>query len=480
MNDGNGITASERYLSNLCRNNFLSLWSHSNLYMQPGEELCDLLVLCPPDLIIFSDKHCSLGNSGDIDLDWSRWYRRAIKRSASQIYRAEHWLSRHPSSLFTDAKCKSSFRYGHLLTEVKNVHRVAVTRGIRNDVIRHFGGGSGSLLVFGGAKAISDGNQAELFTASQPDGHRGFVHILDEVSLDCVLRTLDTIGDFVKYLREKERFFLQTAWVHACGEEELLAYYLRGFNTEKNCYEFRVPSDIDGVSIDEGLWQDLIANEQYLARLEANRISYLWDELIERTAAHAKNGTLWRGNEQPMESHELLLRTLARESRFSRRVLADGLLGAISKPVFGAECRFRPMPSLVDSSLFYLVGVFPPRKAGDVEETYRMRRVELLRRHSHCVAYRNVNVRRVVAIGTESGRGYGQRSEDLIYWEVPERDDKFNRVGKMYNDALRSSDQYMREIHRFHYEDFPLPPKGSVPANDKKKYPYKKRRRKSR
>jgi hypothetical protein len=59
-----GSTASERLLADLGEQAFLNLWSYPNLFYDKkqngkgdGKELCDLLVVCGHDVIIFSDKH---------------------------------------------------------------------------------------------------------------------------------------------------------------------------------------------------------------------------------------------------------------------------------------------------------------------------------------------------------------------------------------------------------------------------------------
>jgi hypothetical protein len=58
-----GSTASERLLADLGEQAFLNLWSYPNLFydkkqggMGDGKELCDMLVVCGDDVIIFSDK----------------------------------------------------------------------------------------------------------------------------------------------------------------------------------------------------------------------------------------------------------------------------------------------------------------------------------------------------------------------------------------------------------------------------------------
>jgi hypothetical protein len=61
------------------------------------------------------------------------------------------------------------------------------------------------------------------FAVGQLDPAKGFVHVLDDTSLEIVLAKLDTITDFVRYLTKKEEFIASGKLVSAAGEEELLA-----------------------------------------------------------------------------------------------------------------------------------------------------------------------------------------------------------------------------------------------------------------
>ena len=89
-----GITSAERYLKQLCDHTFLSLWSYPGIYRDQGKpgphgdgkEVCNLLVVVEDHIIIFSDKDCKFPDSGDLDRDWSRWYRRAVRESADQVW----------------------------------------------------------------------------------------------------------------------------------------------------------------------------------------------------------------------------------------------------------------------------------------------------------------------------------------------------------------------------------------------------------
>src|SRR5438046_1108028 len=91
-----GGTLAEKYLARLCEKTFLSLWSYPRVYRDQGKpvtgghgkEICDLLVVFDKHIIIFSDKHCQLQTTGDVQRDWQRWFRKAIQKSAEQAWGA--------------------------------------------------------------------------------------------------------------------------------------------------------------------------------------------------------------------------------------------------------------------------------------------------------------------------------------------------------------------------------------------------------
>ena len=88
-----GMNAAEAFVYQLCRGSFLSLWSYMNPRQKVnGKELCDILVVCEPDIIIFSVKHSTLSKNGTPAVNMARWKRRAIDSSVSQIYGAERTL----------------------------------------------------------------------------------------------------------------------------------------------------------------------------------------------------------------------------------------------------------------------------------------------------------------------------------------------------------------------------------------------------
>jgi predicted RNase H-like HicB family nuclease len=84
-----GVTPAERYLQRLCERCFLSLWSYPSVFRDQktgakgdGKELSDLLVVFGDDILIFSDKSCAFPQTGDVHLDWSRWFRVGVSIAA--------------------------------------------------------------------------------------------------------------------------------------------------------------------------------------------------------------------------------------------------------------------------------------------------------------------------------------------------------------------------------------------------------------
>ena len=153
--------------------------------------------------------------------------------------------------------------------------------------------------------------------------------MLDDVTLDVILREIDTISDFTSYLTKKENLFRSKKTVMAAGEEDVLAHYLTYMNKQQQ-HDFVVGKRFDGVSFPEGAWAKVAINPQYLAKKDANKSSYAWDELIEKFNSHVLGGTLAQGNERPLTDHEQGLRQLASELRFSRRSLVRALFDLLA------------------------------------------------------------------------------------------------------------------------------------------------------
>lgn len=188
-----GTTPAERYLSRLCEQTFLSLWSYPGIYRDQGntrggdgKEVCDLLVLFGNDIVIFSDKDCSFPSSGDIRMDWSRWFRRAVLKSAMQAWGAERWIRQHPDRIFMDRSCKQRFPLSLPPARESRFHHIIVAHGV-SEPCRKALGGSGTLMfatdVAGGMHYDPRIGRCDPFTVGWIDPSREPVHVLDDSAL---------------------------------------------------------------------------------------------------------------------------------------------------------------------------------------------------------------------------------------------------------------------------------------------------------
>ena len=143
---GSGVTSAERYLARLCEKNFLSLWSYPGVYRDQGKrgsdgdgkEICDLLVVFDKHIIVFSDKHCELQDSGNVERDWLRWFKKAVQKSAEQAWGAERWIRQQPKRIFLDRQCKQVLPIDLPTMEKAVFHLVVVAHGISSRVKKLF------------------------------------------------------------------------------------------------------------------------------------------------------------------------------------------------------------------------------------------------------------------------------------------------------------------------------------------------------
>lgn len=346
-----GVTASERYLARLCRQSFLRLWSWPNLFRDQragpkteGKEVCDLLAVFDRHVFLFSDKYCAFPATGDIRVDWSRWFKRAVWKGAEQVWGAERWIREHPDRLFCDPACTVRLPINLPAPAQTIFHRIVVAHGAGQRCVQQFGG-SASLMIapsIVGKQHFEPSSEATPFTIGTLDPRRGFVHVMDDFTLDVVLRTVDTVSDLAGYLEAKEELITSGRLIHAAGEEELLAHYLKNAD-ETGRHIFAMRGDATHISLGEGVWENFQTRPERLAQLKANRVSYAWDALINEFIKTALTGNRFFPTDYTVAQTEAVLRLMASESRTERRALAKALLEALD---LGRGRRpVRPSPS---------------------------------------------------------------------------------------------------------------------------------------
>lgn len=280
------MNKSEKFVFDVCKSTFLSLWSYPNpIGKDSKKELCDILVICDPHVVIVSVKDIALGNSGNPETDWKRWHRKAIEDSAHQIYGAERLIKKTDAVIPRDGG--TGLKFPSLDSLV--VHRIAVAFGGKGEVPIRYG-----------------------------DFGKGFVHVLDERTFSIILGELNTIDDFVQYLTDKESFLSkgEPSVVFEGQEEDLLAPYL---------HHGRIfPTEGDIILIAPGTWDEFIKKSAYQAKVQADEISFVWDRLIEIFCEDiAQNNLVTKGG---LHESEKAVRYMAKENRFARRILGKAYI----------------------------------------------------------------------------------------------------------------------------------------------------------
>ena len=156
---GVGFTSTEKNLAALADKIFLDLWTYPNLFGSRGKELCDLLVVCGDDVLVFSDKRIQWSSGIDVKLAWSRWYR----ESNRQVGGANQWrspvLTRPPRPAVSRRRLQEEIpaRLSHGRTPPGPSHRSSARR-------------------FRSLRKISQGGPRLFCDQPQPQGRRPYQH----------------------------------------------------------------------------------------------------------------------------------------------------------------------------------------------------------------------------------------------------------------------------------------------------------------
>ena len=333
-----------------------------------------------------------------------------------------------------------------------------VARGAGERCSAFFEGDSGSLMVrndlVGNSHINPPAGPFGIFRIGQLDPEKGYVHVLDDENLEILLSELDTVADFVAYLSRKEAFLCSERVVLAPGEEDLLAHYLTHSNADDE-HDFVFPSGVDLIQFDHLYW-GMCEDEQHIAKKAADEISYLIDDLIEYVSDNAAGGTLIEGNQLPFSDHEKGLRTLAAESRFSRRHLARALVGLLSSASALERPRSRCVVTSDKSGTGYCFLVYPCPQGSD-HDRHRLSRSALLADYCRVMKVRFPDLQHVVGYATEPLDGE-QHSEDLAYLDATnwsEEDAQAARAVQRETGILTSP-----EVTHIHDQEYPTSPDG--------------------
>jgi len=254
----------------LAQVSFLKDWCFQNPRLENGKELCDLLIIFDDVMFIWQIKNIKLHSNGH--------YKDADKeKNLRQLIGAYNQIFKH------NAKITLQDYGGVDKTKFNKVFLCS---------------------VFMGDTELS----SELF--KEIDNH--LIHIIHRDTLKLIVQELDTVSDFIAYYNTKEQLNKTNRMLINGGEKELLAFYLM------NNRDIELKGDF--TFMDEGLWDDLQAHPQHIAKKKANVYSKLWDHVIEAISEESKL--------QLVDSKQLIVELL-RPTRFFRRVLSRGFFEMI-------------------------------------------------------------------------------------------------------------------------------------------------------
>lgn len=275
---------------------------------------------------------------------------------------------------------------------------------------------------------------------------RGFVNVLDDTTLEVLLRNLDTVTDLTAYLEKKEQLIQSGRLVMATGEEELLALYLQRMN-ENEEHDFVLPEQS---LIDEGFWERFRSHPDRLSQVAADKVSYAWDGLIEKFSEHLLAGTLEPGSHESVHEVEAGLRLMARENRTRRRFLSKALIG-ILRAGDSKHRATRMLPAASAGEVSYLF--MSVAQEGEAQSEYRKYRRDLL--WAACLVVRLLNPKAldIVGIATEPLTVEG-RSEDMMYLDGRKWSQELERAAR---EARRAHNLFPDPHGRvWHEEEYPL------------------------
>jgi hypothetical protein len=261
--------------------------------------------------------------------------------------------------------------------------------------------------------------------------------VFDESTLDVVMGELDTVTDLTGYLAKKETLIRSGRLVSAAGEEELVGQYMIRMNAAGE-HDFTKPdgtawSDNDHVVFGGGGYTAVKSNPQYLAKKEADKVSYAWDRLITMFTDTMLAGTSLVPDGQPtgIEYQEQGVRQMALLSRFSRRSHGGGVLDALEQGQKADKFMraFIPGPGQPrsDSGFFFLTVKVPKIELDGGYEQYRAVRRNILEAYALNLLRKNPQLKMIVGVATEPKPPAGEKpgsSEELIYAEPPEWTEK--------------------------------------------------------
>ena len=451
-----GQTPTEASLARFCDNTFLKLWSYANPFNSDGKELCDLIAVFENHVFLFFDRESKTfdTSSQDISVIWERWKKKAIDRQIATADGAARYIQRCRDDIYLDQKCTVrlpiKLAAGNLV-----VHKFIVAHGAKDACLEFSPDNVSGSLGITYSDDADDPRTAFPFIVHLRRTNP--VHILDSHTLSIVLAELDTFRDFVSYIAAKEQAIGPYDYLSYCGEEDLLGHYFQNFDVKaKQHFIGTKDKRINGLHIEEGTWVSVLNSAPYKRKKEADASSYLWDDLLQRTAQNALDGTLSANSD--IYNSESAIFEMAKEPRFIRRALADRIKNAIAEFPYDREGVVRHlsfMPSYYPGTAYIFLQLrWPENTAGDYDTEYRPVRRSML--EIACGAARNKfpHLKKVIGIAIDAPKDKPTNSEDFILMDT-EWSEEQRKTYEDLNKEVKFFEMQDLKTGHVHVKNFP-------------------------
>jgi len=448
-----GFSSSEKLLARLCDKTFLRLWSYPNVFKSDGKELCDLLAVFENHVFLFFVRESKKFENPekDISLQWERWKKEVIQKQLVTLEGAEKYVRANQDKIYLDQKNTIPFPLP-IPTDNIIIHKIIVALGAKEACK------NSSPANLYGSLAICYNND-EIERPSVPFllhlDKANPVHVFDSHNLDIILKELDTVYDLMTYLTIKEQAIKKFHSFYYCGEEDLLAHYFLHYDESNNSYSIG-PNVLGshGVFIGEGQWYGFLNSKSYNRRKEANKVSELWDGMLQRTCDNALNGSLM-GNANVF-SGQSAIHEMAKEPRFSRRALSEHMITSIKNfpeniPGFLRHVAF--MPSFYKDKGYVFLQITVPKEYQD--EDYRSRRQAML--EIACGAAKNkfTHLNKIIGIAIDAPKFATKNAEDFILLDCEEWSKEQQEMFEEDNKGFKFFQSESMKTHIKTVNDFP-------------------------
>jgi len=413
INKSQGQTYTERLLSDMCENTFLKAWSFANPINKDKKEFCDLVAIFENHMFIFFDREKQIKSDflEKSELTWNRWYKEVIVKQINTCNGAARYIN-NGGELYLDADLKTKLPIPYDFSSIK-IHKFIIAHGAKLACEQASESNINGSLGIIYADQIEQQKTHSLFTISL--NRENPVHILDSHNFPIIFKELDTFYDFTEFIIAKEKAILKYNYLSYCGEEDLLAHYYLNFDENVNSHFIGSKEEkFDGILIGEGEWNDFIKTPAYKSKKDADEISYLWDNLIQKTCDNALKGVL--GGNSNLFSGDSAIYEMAKEPRFSRRAISESMINAINNfPVNNNPIvRYLSfMPSFYKNKGYIFLQLKAEVKNNDYSE-YREVRRNMLELACGVAKNKFPNLEVIIGIAVEPPKLYRNLSEDFV------------------------------------------------------------------